>query len=499
MRIAVLGTGSSSIAFVVRLLEDSNSSPAESVSIDVVDFGSLKQTDHRYRAPGVAGKPMAQRPDALYVPPIFNTVSHLDGEVAGSSSFGGWSNIWGATIEKYPDSHLRLWEDERADLNDSYNFLEKRFVHFDKNETEDSDINKIIVRILPHYLAEPKAVDTLVERFQQKPSSLAIRKFSTSQIVGCNQCGLCLEGCPGNHIWSSSLEWNSVFERDNVKLIDNVWIERVTETDKSVMLTIVSPSGDRSHTFYDRIFIGLGALQTAALMLRSGLSRTEEVRVKDSQMSLVPLIRRNFCRTGDGNPRVGFADGFISVTNRRGNVGPSEFFAQIYCYSNSMQTQFEREFLLLRLIPRKFLAWLLKRFAVAMCFFDQDLSGEISITVLEDKVTIQANEKVKLSSPSPKFLKKSFRFSDFKPIPFFTKASAVGLGYHFGASFPMSFQRCLQTNSSDSFGRPNGLLRTHIIDSSVLPRISAFPITFTTMANAVRIASHFQEFKDMEL
>jgi choline dehydrogenase-like flavoprotein len=57
-------------------------------------------------------------------------------------------------------------------------------------------------------------------------------------------------------------------------------------------------------------------------------------------------------------------------------------------------------------------------------------------------------------------------------------------------------QKSPDKNSSDLYGRPNGLSYTHIIDSSVLPRISAFPITFTTMANAVRIASHFENFKD---
>jgi len=42
---------------------------------------------------------------------------------------------------------------------------------------------------------------------------------------------------------------------------------------------------------------------------------------------------------------------------------------------------------------------------------------------------------------------------------------------------------------TDLLGRPQGLKRTHIVDSSVLPSIAATTITFTVMANAHRIGT----------
>lgn len=492
LSIAVLGTGSSSLAFLIKLLSDKNNFRNEPLRIDVIDFGSRKLTDPTYRAPGVAGKPLAQKPDALYVPPLFHTVSKLDGGIAGSSSFGGWSNIWGATLEKYPDSHTSLWGDEKDTLHDSYRFLEERFLHFRKN----TELTGPIKRILPSSLAEPKIVDTVTEHFQQKASSLAINNFSETQEVGCNQCGLCLEGCPANHIWSSTAEWNRLFESDNVKSVCNVWIERIVETAGNVSLTTMIADGSRITTEYDRVFIGLGSLQTSSLLLRSEISLTDEIRVKDSKMALVPLIRRNLSRTGDEKPRIALCDGFVTVTNKRNVIGKNEFFSQIYCFSSSMHKQLEEEFSFLKLFPRKILSWLLSRFAIAMCFFDQDLSGEISITIKDHKVFMAPIKRIEKSRPLRRFLTRSFKFSDFKPLTRFSKPSPVGLGYHFGASFPMSNRISPDSNSSDIYGRPNGLSRIHIIDSTVLPRISAFPITFTTMANAVRIASHFDHFKD---
>jgi choline dehydrogenase-like flavoprotein len=41
---------------------------------------------------------------------------------------------------------------------------------------------------------------------------------------------------------------------------------------------------------------------------------------------------------------------------------------------------------------------------------------------------------------------------------------------------------------SDLLGRPLGTQNIHVVDSSVLPTIAPGPITFTAMANAMRIA-----------
>jgi hypothetical protein len=60
-----------------------------------------------------------------------------------------------------------------------------------------------------------------------------------------------------------------------------------------------------------------------------------------------------------------------------------------------------------------------------------------------------------------------------------------GRGFHTGSSFPMS--KSPNGLESDLLGRPAGLTRTHVVDSSVLPSIPATTITFTVMANAHRI------------
>jgi choline dehydrogenase-like flavoprotein len=52
-------------------------------------------------------------------------------------------------------------------------------------------------------------------------------------------------------------------------------------------------------------------------------------------------------------------------------------------------------------------------------------------------------------------------------------------------------------DTADLLGRPVGVERIHVIDSSVLPSIPAGAITFTIMANAVRIIDEMVETKNL--
>ena len=66
------------------------------------------------------------------------------------------------------------------------------------------------------------------------------------------------------------------------------------------------------------------------------------------------------------------------------------------------------------------------------------------------------------------------------PITFLNKKAFPGEGVHYGAWLPMG-------KKSDLLGRPNECTNIHVVDSSILPSIPPGPITFTLMANAIRI------------
>jgi choline dehydrogenase-like flavoprotein len=76
-----------------------------------------------------------------------------------------------------------------------------------------------------------------------------------------------------------------------------------------------------------------------------------------------------------------------------------------------------------------------------------------------------------------------------RPVPFFSRVGTAGGGFHAGSSFPMALNP--GRLQSDVSGRPAGLSRIHVVDSSVLPNIASSTITLSVMANAHRIASDY--------
>ncbi len=67
------------------------------------------------------------------------------------------------------------------------------------------------------------------------------------------------------------------------------------------------------------------------------------------------------------------------------------------------------------------------------------------------------------------------------------KVEQPGKSFHFGGTFPMSVDP--QPGQTDTLGRPAGLQRIHLVDSSCFPSIPATTITLSVMANAYRIAT----------
>jgi choline dehydrogenase-like flavoprotein len=129
------------------------------------------------------------------------------------------------------------------------------------------------------------------------------------------------------------------------------------------------------------------------------------------------------------------------------------------------------------------------RMMVAIGYLDGVDSPSIRMRLLDDgslssdiapfaKSSKDRNEVIKLSI---KRLSKYTRKCGLIPIPFLTQIAVPGEGVHFGSWIPMG-------DKSDLLGRPIGSKNIHVVDSSVLPTIAPGPITFTVMANAMRIA-----------
>jgi choline dehydrogenase-like flavoprotein len=110
------------------------------------------------------------------------------------------------------------------------------------------------------------------------------------------------------------------------------------------------------------------------------------------------------------------------------------------------------------------------------------LTGKLALTVKQNPLTTVTMDRLVKKLKSLKGLLRAFTLS---PL---LKMGTPGRGFHTGGSFPMSGTP--REFQADILGRPMGLDRVHLVDSSVFPSIPANTITLTAMANAHRIAAN---------
>lgn len=484
-RIAILGTGAASYAAALSFF---NSAETD-YQIEVIDFGTT-QGEEKVGAsfPKSTFKKGHINDSVLSVDPFFHFYTNKDLLPMGSSSFGGWTQMWGATIKPLTEKELLNWPINLDCLSEHQKIIEDELtfqnsnvanLSFNSNHRVYSSIN-----ILVDQFASIKR-NTKIEFLN---STLAINKFSNLSTNGCIQCEKCLSGCEFNHIWTPSIGWAKILKNKRFKYTRDIWIESIGEVLNTVQIKGQLRTGEQvEFNAFDYVFVGLGAIQTAALMLRSDFAK--EVRIKENRILIVPFFMRRFGRTGAKQKRVSLADAFLTnVSDDKDNE--IKFFAQLYGYNEQIYTKITDSISLLRYIPIKLTKMVLRRVGIAMFFIDEKNSNEI-ILKNEQEIEIKEQDSNTLDFLKVKqVLKESLSSVGLISLFFLARLGKTGESYHFGASFPMS-EDIRNDNYSDIEGRPNGLKKIAIIDSSIFTNLSPTPPTFNMMANSHRIVTNF--------
>jgi ferredoxin len=475
MRIAILGSGPNAFA-AYKALEKLN------YSVTIIDFALAGMAEDSSLA-GLAGKRHNFSSWSMFIPDVFHSRSNLQGNVMGSAAFGGWSNVWGATIFPLTELESSFWNIDSESLREQQRALANKLDLFDL--TVDFQHASFDEGILGHINANKNKL-TSPNHFQI--SNLAISKFSDSPTTGCIRCGACLTGCPYGHIWNSRDGWGDIKETKNLKFEWGIWVKELNEVGGQVVLKGVR-NGDTHEYCFDKVFIALGAYQTAALMIRSKIC--EKVVIKDSPMVVIPFFLPFFRKTTPSRPGVTLASAFASSTFLTGKSQPlvHDFFAQIYGHSDDIEDRILGQAPILRGLPKFLRNIFFSRIGIAMCFFDESFGGVIHVELnsnseVEFSPKNYHDNRIRLINIARKNL---WKFK-LRTLPFFGFLTQVGMGYHSGASFPHRVEALESSeNYSDYVGRPNGYTNIHLVDMSVFPRIGSSPPTFNSMVNAHRI------------
>jgi ferredoxin len=395
---------------------------------------------------------------------------------------GGLSLVWGATMLPYSKEDTASWTLDVSTLENRFRDLCKEIpitgapdglsiTYGDFYSRRGILPSSRIVRILE------SASRIEVFDIQVGLSRLAV-ETGTQGLDGCVYCNQCINGCPSNLIWNSK---GMNLEAKHLKLR----VIKLKENSTGIQIEAVDILG-KSHTLenFDKVFLAAGSLESFRILATSRIIDDTGI-LKDSATFFVPMFA--LLKLGKVlQNSFGLSQVFVQLNKTNSHVATQY---QVYEYSEDLIVRAKKALPFGDLIPSMILRFFLKRMMVAIGYLDGADSPGIQMSLLKDgsvesdlapsgRSCKERDQVIKLSI---KRLSKYIRQCGLLPIPFLTQIAVPGEGVHFGAWLPMG-------DKSDLLGRPTGSQNIHVVDSSVLPTIAPGPITFTVMANAMRIA-----------
>jgi hypothetical protein len=162
-------------------------------------------------------------------------------------------------------------------------------------------------------------------------------------------------------------------------------------------------------------------------------------------------------------------------------------FLQLYEFSPNHIELLNKKYPLLRLVPSFLLKHILKNFLFAIGYLESSISPQLEMELCDSTVNIglkKDGEVYKTKKIIRNVLIENLNFlrsARLQPLNWFISLTKPGNGVHVSGNLVVG-------RDIDANGKILGSYGVYICDSSSLPDLEPGPITYTIMANAMRIA-----------
>lgn len=493
--IYVVGSGPSGVSI-------SNSLIKQGLEVTIIDVGikinhiNPENNSNKYNRKLVYGSAFAYKEFGIK-------------EFSASYALGGLSNVWGASIYPFSNDEIKDWPINIEDLVSSYKHSSELFsiaANTEKKISFDKFSSKNIVNIKPSKqstLVLNKIVNNseILNKngIKVDVSTLAFN-LPSNKVNQCTLCGKCLEGCPDELIYNSNKTLESLKKNKNFSYIDNLEVTSLIESEKGVtILTKNHISKKQIEIHASRVYLATGVLSTAKILKNSFKKDIDQISIKASQYFIFPgFLFGNLDKSN--NIDHSMSQLFMKITGPFLDAGDAHI--QMYSMTDSLINQMSSKIKFLPNFLVNFLGKLMDRVVIFQGYLH---SNEVNSRELQFvKSNPNQDDDLKIDNPNydplvrkkvRKILQKLNKHKTkvgFLVIPFLFSIGKFGYGFHVGGTFPMSKKP--HGRQSDIYGRPYGLKKIHIVDSSVFPSIPASTITYTVMANAYRIGEHYDKY-----
>ncbi len=435
---------------------------------------------------------------------------YLPADLHGASvtralSSGGLSAVWGATVMPMAEESFRNWPITRTELEP---FYREASGLMDVPAVQDD-----LAQLYPNYgEAAPTALSEqgaqLIANLLNHRSALAAAgiAFGRSRSAvgsayavgarGCVYCGLCMYGCPYRAIFSAEYALERL--KTEAQLTHHVGRIAVAFEERAsgveVRLRRLGDGAPETLTC-DRLFVACGAATSVRLVAGALKLFDRTFYLQDTQLVSIPLFLRRRCKPG-AIPRANALGQAVIVLNDP-DLCDERVHLQIYGFSpfitDLLRARWGNFF-----IRDALLRPLTDQMMVVMAYLPGQLSGRIAVRVKPPSpsdrglppasFTGEPNARTQAAARriGRKLMAHRRELGVWPALPLM-EVPEPGFSNHLGGCLPM--RAAPGPGETDRLGRPFGLTRVHVVDSASFSALPSEHLTYSIMANAMRIAA----------
>jgi choline dehydrogenase-like flavoprotein len=413
--------------------------------------------------------------------------------VTRSLAKGGLSNAWGAACYSWREQDFAGWPVAPADLAPHY---ARAAALLGLDQARDA-----LARAYPLYGASgidaPRnpgsALEQLLGRWRTRESELEAAGLTPGRARlavsrdACTRCGLCFYGCAFGAIWHAGQPLDALALRYR----PGCFVQGFREEAGGVRVH-GREHGAALDERYDALVVAAGVLSSLRIAADSLGLHDREVPLLDNELYLLPVLALG------AKPAFGFRSRFTLgeavLAVEAGVVSERPLHIQLYSFHEFFLAELGD---LLRVLPGPLqdLGWaLLNCLALAFVYLPGEDSTRATARVAAapggpGRVCIEAKPQAESRAILARLVAQLRRVRGplgFWPLPALVKGTPFGFHGHLAGTLPM--RESPGPLELEANGRLRGTARVFVVDTAAFPTLPAQNLTFTAMANALRIA-----------
>ena len=419
----------------------------------------------------------------------------LDGyTVAQSRVSGGLSNLWGANCSAFDAADMAGWPLSPDDLLPAYRSVAERIGISGARDDLDPFHGEGLALHAPTQLTP--TIAALYDRYRRGPAPvgltmgrgrIAVLTEDQADRQGCNGCGLCVLGCARRSIYSSADELAALRRFTNFRFWEGTRIRRFVSTDASgPVIAFEGPNG-AGQVRSDRLLLAAGTIASTALVAEHAGLLGARLPILGNPRTVMAFVLPAAIGSAFPDPSFGLAQ----LSLRIGVPGQADYASgAVYGADTQALDLFARRMPLTRPAAMRLSAALAPALLLVNFFLPGSFSRnsmrleqgpEGPQTCLDGTVPEATSAAMHGTALA---IRRAMRSMGAYYVPGSTLLSAPGADVHPAGTMPMGGSGRLAVTSMCELTNMPGV---HAIDGAWLPSLPAKHLTFTIMANALRV------------